>query len=236
MKFRDLLNEASNTLNVDNVSLEKAKKYAASEFKKDNKDLDGLLDSFDKNYKLIQKKLKKAKDIPRIDMPVIKSTDMKEFQKKLESGSIDIFEPLAKKEWDALKIKTQFPKDLDSSKGKDWVNLGRKDGDIKDDVIKTKLTKMSAKELLPSQNQIWLEVMVKGLLKFGKVKPNSFTTKKTIIVTKDKYILDGHHRWAQVMLSDPNIKMDVLFVPIKFDSLAKIARSYGNAIGRTQNQ
>ena len=55
------------------------------------------------------------------------------------------------------------------------------------------------------------------------------------VVWKGKDILlDGHHRYGQIMLADPNGTMKVLRVPLGIDMLLKMCRSYGNAIGNTQ--
>lgn len=231
-----LLTEEDNKLNVATLPLAKARKYAEEQFKKAGKSLDEVLPDFDKNYMLLQKSTKKAKDVPRIEMPVIEPEDMKKFQSDLNKGKVDIFKPYAEKEWSKIKMNDPFPKDLDSNKGKEWVVLGTKDGDNKDDIVKAKMGAFPVSKIYPSQSQIWLEKLISNVVKFGPAKQGSPVTKTTIIVTKDKYILDGHHRFGQAMLSDPSLKMTSLFIPIDFDQMLKIGRSYGNALGHKQKQ
>ena len=59
------------------------------------------------------------------------------------------------------------------------------------DFIKTKI---DVRKLIPSQNQLnenAIKIMKKKY-KQGKLKINN----QTIIVSKNNYIIDGHHRWA----------------------------------------
>lgn len=232
------VSEGGFKLNVAKVPVKKARMYAEKEFEKAGKKLDEVIPDFDSNYKKIQDKIKKAKDVPRVEMPVIEPKNMDDFKNRLNKGHIDIFKPVAKDKWDELKgiSNKQFPKDLNAKEGSKWLNLGKLDGKNKDDVVKAKMTKMSSKDLLPSQSQIWLEKLISNIIKFGVPEEGGFITKATIIVTKDKYILDGHHRWGQIMLANPKVKLTSLFIPIDFELLLKVGRSYGNAIGNIQKQ
>ena len=73
---------------------------------------------------------------------------------------------------------------------------------------------VEARNLLPLQSEIWFNKLIKYTIQYGVPKFNSQVTKTTIIVSKDFYILDGHHRWGQVMLADPSIKMNVLYCKV----------------------
>ena len=95
MRFQDFINEASKTMNVAKVPLDKATAYAEKVFG-DRKKLLEALPNFSKNYKNLQSLYKsEALDIPRIKMPVIEPSDMKKFDERLKAGSIDIFKPYA---------------------------------------------------------------------------------------------------------------------------------------------
>ena len=232
--FLEGISEGGFKLNVAKVPLDKARKYTEDILKnKYKKDINEVLPDFDKNYIALQTKCKKAKDVPRIEMPVIEPDDMKKFKERLGKGQIDIFKPIAKDAWKELKgvADEQFPKNLTKSNGKLWVSLGQKDGKNKDDVVKASIKKFSASELFPSQSQIWLEKLINNIGKWGAPKTGSPVLTTTIIVTLDKYILDGHHRFGQVILADPSLKMESLYVPVKFDLLLKVGASYGDAIG-----
>jgi len=216
-------------LNCADLSLDKARSYTENQFSKDSKDLDKVLPDFDKNYKVLQQKLTKALDIPRIQMPVIEPEDMDKFHNDLTKGNVDIFKPYEGKK---LKIVPTNWKPLPEKEGEKWITLGVKDGDLNDDKIKAKWENVAGKDLIPLQSQIWLEKLIGNIVKYGPPKAGSPVLSTTIIVSKEGYILDGHHRFGQVMLADPNLKIKALRIPLDVKFLLKISRSYGAAIGR----
>jgi hypothetical protein len=214
--------------NVASTPLAQARQYAAQTFETAGKDLAQELPDFDRNYKMLKKSMDRAKDFPRIDMPVIEPQDMKRFAKDLKSGRLDIFKPWAKGH-------LFTPKNLNRKTGEEWLRLGFNDGaPPQDDVVGAKWTSIPAKKLLPTQSEIWLDKVVGNIVKFGVPKQGSSVTDQTIIVSKEGYILDGHHRYGQAMLADPNLKLKALFIPIDIDTLVKVGRSYGNSIGNEQ--
>lgn len=224
-RFQNFLNEGTKTMNVAKVPLDKARAYAISVFGSEE-ELDKVIPDFDKNYMALQNLYKKeALDVPRIKMPVIEPTDMKKFDERLKSGAIDIFKP------HASVAKGQFPTNLSPEEGAKWVKLGKEDGSEKDDVVKAKWTTMAGSKLKPLQGQVWLEKLVNNIKKFGAPKAGSPVLKTTIIVSKEGYILDGHHRHGQVMLTDPSLKMQALHIPMDVKTLLKMGVSYGAAIG-----
>jgi hypothetical protein len=229
--IREVMSEAEGgyRYNVAKVPLKTARAYAEAEFQKNGKKLEDYIPDFDKNYIRLQKACKVALDIPRIEMPVIEPQDMKTFTGNLAKGNIDIFSPHVYK-----SARERFPKDLDTSKGKEWITLGQKDGNPKDDVMKGKWTKMPAIKLKPTQSQIWLEKLVGNIIKFGVPESGSPVTKATVISSKEGYILDGHHRYGQAMLANPPLKLSALWIPLDIKTLLALGRSYGNAIGNQQ--
>ncbi len=226
--YAEVVRAAGAALNIANVPVQKARQYSERVFEKAGKDLAAEIPDFDKNYALIQRSLKKTKDIPRIQMPVIEPPDMKRFHQDLKKGRIDIFKPWFKSHFYA-------PTNLKPGKsGEEFLRLGIEDGDLNDDIIGARWTQIAANKLLPTQSQIWLEKVVGNIAKFGTPRPGSQVTQQTIIVSKEGYILDGHHRFGQAMLADPSIKLKALFIPLDIGTLVKIGRSYGNSIGNEQ--
>ena len=215
--------------NVASVSLDKAREYTRDVLGKHGKDIDEVLPGFDKNYSKLQKMTSGALDVPRIKMPVIEPSDMKKFDDRLKSGSLDIFKPYAKG-----KLYVPSGLDRDKKKADKWVKLGIADGNMGDDRVSARWTRVAAKDLLPTQSQIWLEKLANNIGKFGPPKSGSPVLNTTIIVSKEGYILDGHHRFGQVMLANPNLKIKALFIPLPIKLLLKIGRSYGNAVGNRQ--
>ena len=221
------VSEKGGTLNVLKVPLAKARAYAEKVMEKAGKNLDDVLPDFDANYAKLQAKKGVAKSIAREKMPVINTPQMSQFAADLKKGRVDIFKPFAK---GALKAYMPGYK-LKSSDGPEWLTLGVKDGDLKDDIVKAKWTQVAASKMKPTQNQIWLEKLVGQAAAHGAAGPGSFATKATIIVSRDGYILDGHHRFGQVMLAGPSTKMKSLVIPMGINDLLKMGTTYAAAIG-----
>lgn len=89
-----------------------------------------------------------------------------------------------------------------------------------------KLTKMQAVQLKPIQGQIWFDKVVDDIIKNGVPKPGGVVATLTIVVSSDRYILDGHHRWAQAMLANPTLQMKVLLADIPAKALIPTALSF----------
>ena len=89
-------------------------------------------------------------------------------------------------------------------------------------------------KLIPTQSQIWLENIIPNIIKFGIPTDSSSIAKAVIIVSKEGYILDGHHRFGQAIIANPSLKMSSLYIPLKIDLLLAMGRSYGNAVGNAQ--
>ena len=212
-------------LNAGSVPLAKAREYAEEVFGKPPEE---VIPDFDKNYKLLQKKVKGALGVPRIQMPVIEPDDIAAFKERLGAGRVDIFKPY-------VKGKLVGHKELVSEDGP-WVELGIKDGDPDDDVIRAKITKIPVGKLKPTQNQIWLEKTFGNIAKWGLPKGGSPVLSTTLIVSSDGYILDGHHRFSQAVMADPSLKMEALLVPLPIKELLKIGKMYGEAIGNSGKQ
>ena len=155
--------KVANSLNAGRVKLDDAKQYATEVF---GKPAEEVIPDFDKNYMLLQKKVKASPGIPRIQMPVIEPEDIDEFNEALNSGRVDIFAPY-------VKGTLVGPADIDESVDGQWVELGIKDGDASDDVVRAKMTTVPVGKLKPTQNQIWLEKTFGNIAKFGAPKSGS---------------------------------------------------------------
>lgn len=214
------------TRNVSTTPLFRARQYADEVFAKAGKSLKEEYPKFDQNYIQLQKAAKQALGVARGDMPVITQHDIKDFQRDLKQGNIDLFKPFT-------LGKATFPKDLLTKRedAKNWLTLGQQDGDPNDDVVKTTLGNTPVRSLKPIQNQIWLEKSIPYMV--SSEWKGSFWA---IVVSKDHYIIDGHHRWAQMYMADPSSKLRTLFVPLPIGVLLKLGRSYGNAKGQGQRK
>lgn len=217
-------------LNCARVTPAQARAYAQDQCQQAGQDLDVLLPEFDKNYRLIQAGLSAALNIARIDMPVIEPRDMAGFMQSLNAGSLDILQPWAR---DILATPTDLRGGDEESSA--WLSLGFVDGERADDRFKARMTRMRVRDLLPTQNEVWLEKLIGNTIKFGPAKQGTpVTDEAPLIVSTEGYILDGHHRWGQGLLADPDLRFKVLQVPLDIKTLVKVGRSYGNAIGNKQ--
>jgi len=222
----------SKKLNVATVPLSVARDYASREFDEAGLDLDLVLPDFDQNYEQLQGEVLESPDIPRVEMPVIMPNDMEEFESRLKEGELDLFHPFAKGSFVAApRIGHQWDR-MPEDAGAEWVKLGVKDGDPKDDIIMARITRIPATLLHPTQSQIWLEKLIEPIIEWGPAKEGApILTMTTIIVSEEGFILDGHHRYAQVMLADPTLALKSLLVPLKIEFLLEVGRGYSAAIG-----
>lgn len=194
-----------------------------------NRTLDDEIPTFEKNYEALRAAVKKSLGTMRKDMPVINANQITEFKTRLQNGDIDIFKPYAKdgmidaKELNKLSSKSEY------------LILGKEDGNEGDDKVTAKFKMVAIKNLKPIQEQIFLDKVAHMLGEFGAVENGGFVTTLPLIISKEGYILDGHHRFAAVMISDPNIKVKVLEVPLGIKELLKLTLAYGDAIGNARN-
>jgi hypothetical protein len=96
------------------------------------------------------------------------------------------------------------------------LNLGLQDLKKEDEVIPVSTKKISVKNLQPTQSQIGLNDSI-GWIAF--VKPENAKSSlgnaadfggAMILTANEKYILDGHHRWSQVYLLNPDATIPAL--------------------------
>lgn len=85
--------------------------------------------------------------------------------------------------------------------------------------IGVKREKVPAGRLYATQREINTE-KVAGIL--GAIASGKLSLKKIasgLIISKDNYVLDGHHRWATILTRDPRTDMDVIRVDLPIDEL-----------------
>ena len=218
-------------LNVARISVAQAIAFAEKLFRESGADVHDYLPNLEDHFTQLKRKMKHALNIQRIDMPVIYPKNIPDFAKNVKAGRVDIFAPFFKGHLGNL-----FPWER---KGKpamfgdeEWITLGVKDGDPNDDRVDAQVEMIAVKDLKPLQNEIWYDKLIASIMAFGVPKPGGFlATSAPIIVSKEGYILDGHHRFGQGYLVDPGYKLKSVYVPLDIDTLLKVGRSYGSAIG-----
>jgi hypothetical protein len=90
------------------------------------------------------------------------------------------------------------------------IDGGKKDGNDKDDVVISKEANVSASELKAAQTEIIPEKalgMAIGMINKTGIFSGGPGGNLESIISKDLYIMDGHHRWAATYLADPGAKI-----------------------------
>ena len=130
---------------------------------------------------------------------------------------------------EALKTKeikaSEFPDPLSKRLKAIFQTKGDMDGQEHDDVVQTRDSSWAASNLKPSQSAIFLG---KALgMAIGGVKGGDLGS----IVSKDKHILDGHHRWAATLFSEPSAKIHGIEANLGIGDLVPVLRALGDSIG-----
>lgn len=106
---------------------------------------------------------------------------------------------------------------------------------LKSENIKAEFTRLPVSDMKPIQRQIYFDKLVNTEIEFGGMKHGSDQTNKTIIMSREGHIIDGHHRWATAVLQDPTIEIKTLKVNMDIHSLLRYAMQYGISIGNKPN-
>jgi hypothetical protein len=93
---------------------------------------------------------------------------------------------------------------------------------------------VSVDQLKPTQKDISLERMermykrlINGLYTDDSGKLLN-PLKRTVLATKDGYLLDGHHRWALNIFLHPKNQVDVLYINADIDNLVEVSKRFQN--------
>ena len=234
-KFKQFVAEAGGSaagkMELVKTDVSKAREHAEKAFAAKDRVLDDELPGFDAAYNKAKKIAGRGKT-KRKDMPVISETDVKNLQRSLKSGSIDIRAP-------RTNSGNPFPKGLTAATGKKWLENGlkRNDGESKDDVVNVKLGKVKIGDLKPIQQQIYFDKSVGDIANFGAAGTKSFATSKgnTFIISSDKRIIDGHHRYLSGVLVDPSMMVNALIIDLPIEELLPLTLTYSDAVGNQRN-
>ncbi len=112
----------------------------------------------------------------------------------------------------------------------EFVNYLQKKG------VEVSDAKIPATELKSTQNQL-VGQKVAGMYEALKKDPNIKGIRAPIFVSKDGYVLDGHHRWAAVVCYDmgdgvgKSIEMDVRVIDMDIGQLLDETNKFCNEVG-----
>lgn len=162
---------------------------------------------------------------PKRDTKGIPSDPKKEKGKEIGKTKMKKFKQFVNEDLPTQEIDpSKFPNP--STKGdKQFFIKGKKDGDGGDDVVVTKDAAIPAKSLKPSQDAVYLGKAL-GLAIAG-VEGGDLGA----VISRDNRILDGHHRWAATMFTNPNAKIMGAKADLGIGDLVPVLRAAGDAMG-----
>lgn len=184
------------------------------------------------NFKDFEKRYKKINDlnngyIDREYMPTVsyKKTDkLEKFIKSLSESSVKDLQFSLEKNFNKLGINFNFKKFIE----KEIPSMYILESFSEKDKIKTEIKNIETKELKPIQNELFLEKVILNIKKYGIPSKENFITKRTLIISKNNFILDGHHRWITSMIFCPELELEVLKIKMTFEELYPILMKFNN--------
>ena len=109
-------------------------------------------------------------------------------------------------------------------------------GALKSYNVKVKSGKIPITKMKPMQFQIYVDKALTGIIRDGAQKTRQFLTTVTkFIISRDHYIMEGHHRFLQGILFDPTMKVNYFQVDMPKDELLAFLFAYAGRIGNAQN-
>lgn len=127
--------------------------------------------------------------------------------------------------------------ELERKKGKAMVEAGADPDDdrpvmrqlldhLASNGAKSKDTRIRVGELKATQQEIKADKTFGIADKYLKGDWDSLTEDPKVMISRDGYILDGHHRWAAVLTVDPHRTMNVVAIDMDMDELLHEAASF----------
>lgn len=185
--------------------------------------------NFEENFNIAKKIASKGSE-KRKNMPVINLDQINTLQQHLEQGNLDVFDLKTN------KYHKSFPEGLSGKQAEEWLAHGLHDGSKVDDIIRVSRHKKMVCELIPTQNQIYVDKSIESIVEYGIFATKMFLTNQSLtIISNDGYILDGHHRWLSGMLLDQRLLVNVIEIDFDKKKLLKLLNAYSDAIGNTRN-
>ena len=234
--FSNYINEykgSRKSIEAGNIELKNVDYYFALEYLTRNGfDVLSIIPNFEKNFNLC-KKIFSGGTTLRKNMPRLGREDVLELQTKLKNGAIDIRKPFHKN----TNVKNPFPEGLKGEEGEEFLKRGYEDGNMTDDITKVIPGPVVLKKLKPIQQQVYFDQCVDFFLNYRSILTiQKQLTDRYFLISKDNYLLDGHHRLAIGIMMDPNFTSPAIQVSLPFNKLLPLALSFGDAIGNERNK
>lgn len=211
LKIEDKLNEATDSTGaglheVHLTDLATARKIANDlALKYQSRTIDDLLPKFDQNYQFVKTKIQIG-IYKRKDMPVVGTSDVKKLQHMLRD--------------DHLHLSDMFGSN-EHGKG--------------DDRLRVHVTSEVCGKLKPLQKQVYYEKGIVYIAKNGVEGETKGLEKVRLCISKDNYIIDGHHRWLTACLIDPKMPVHVFRIGLNGKELLDLMNAYTDHVGNERN-
>lgn len=100
-----------------------------------------------------------------------------------------------------------------------------------------KFGKVEVGSLHPVQQQIYISKSIDSIAENDLKKTLKFLQDKITVISKDRYLIDGHHRWVSSMLLDPKMKVNALIIDMPIDDLLSTSLYFSDKIaGNVRNE
>jgi hypothetical protein len=225
--------ESAGNGEVDNTSLEHARELISRDLMTLGLTLDSI-PTFDDNYMLLKKSVEHGFETRKV-MPVVSAKQVKLLKDSLLDGDVDILKPFNLKFKDYTKGDADLEKS-DTNTKTEYRFAGKFDGNLKDDVISATYEYVKVSKLLPVQKQIYLSKFLKNVSKYGIIDNNTKMLQKSLIVSRNYELIDGHHRWMSIMLCNPELKVKILRVHLETIPVLKVVKNFGISLGNQSNE
>lgn len=214
--------EAAGSMELRNTPIEKVIEY----IEKSGLKIPKLQENLEIAYDLFN--LGKTK---RKDMPVIDDKDVRDFQKHLQNGFIDLTDPFS----DRTDPSDPFPAGLTDKDATNFMSNGLRDKNKPDDRINVRMIEVECKNIIPLQRQVYVDKSVKSIVKSGIDSTLKFLKSTTLVISQDNRLIDGHHRLLSALILDPNMKVKCMQIDLDIETLLPLAVAYGDAKGNDRN-
>ena len=200
--------------------------------------------TYAENYaKLFAKASGDVLDIDRANMPVIDRRHIELLHHFLIEGRFNINPPFDKKVLDLLR-----------SSGKNRVSLQQTDvenaekwraiwqGADKRSRVNAYFDKKRAEKLSPIQKQIYLDKVLDNIAEVVADHPKHPAEnleekfdKCTLVMSSNERLIDGHHKWATMMILQPSYKFNTLVIDLDLKRLLCVTLAFTALIGNAPN-
>jgi len=134
---------------------------------------------------------------------------------------VKTFEGFIIEDMEILKMRDVIPlSKINKKAAQAAMGNGENDGERRDDSVSGKKVSIAVKNLEAAQTEIIPEKAIgMAIGTMLNTKPTKIGGDLGSIVSKDNYIMDGHHRWAATFLCDPNAKVEATQIDLPGKSL-----------------